>query len=74
MLPRRNPTAITLTSEDVVAYEDSRAARAQSIAENNKNKKDAKADPNDELKPLPSDKAKNGRTGPSREERIGVNR
>ena len=71
---RRNPTAITLTSEDVATYEDSRAARAQNAAENNKNSKGTKADPNDERKPIPGDKAKNARTGPSREERIGVNR
>lgn len=70
-------TAITLTSEDVAAYEDSRAARAQGAAENAGKSKDTQPgvlDPNDELKPLPGEKARIVRTGPSRDERIGVSR
>ncbi|KAI4271777.1 MAG: hypothetical protein L6R38_006782 [Xanthoria sp. 2 TBL-2021] len=57
---RRKPTAITLTSEDVAAFEDSRIAKAQgAAAENARMSKDAQAadpDPNDELRPLPGDK------------------
>ena len=74
---RRKPTAITLTSEDVAAYEDSRAAKAHDTAENARASKDAQPgifDPNDELKPLPGDKARVVRTGQSRDERIGVTR
>ena len=85
---RRKPTAITLTSEDVAAYEDSLLARMRE--ENNKpqsasspmrqtpGKEGAKIDPNDELKPLPGDRARISRIGASggahqgasREERI----
>lgn len=74
---RRKPTVITLTSEDVAAYEDSR--RAASVLAENKNLNTGKAaaggvvDPNDELKPLPGDKARVvrlGGGGASREERI----
>lgn len=75
---RRKPTAITLTSEDVAAFEDSRIAKAQgAAAENARMSKDAQAadpDPNDELRPLPGDKGKAPRTGQSRDERIGVSR
>lgn len=74
---RRKPTTITLTSEDVAAYEDSRAAKAHGTVENSRASKDAQAgipDPNDELKPLPSDKTRVVRTGQSRDERIGVSR
>lgn len=74
---RRKPTAITLTSEDVAAYEDSRAARAHGTPENTKANKDGQPgvlDPNDELKPLPGDKTRAVRTGQSRDERIGVSR
>lgn len=70
---RRKPTAITLTSEDVATYEDSRAAKAHGTAENTKSSKDAQSgvfDPSDELKPLPGDKSRVVRTGQSREERI----
>lgn len=95
---RRNPTAITLTPEDVAAYEESRRAASSSTrtAENaNPNEGHSSAggggngggggagggaggggsgvmDPNDELKPLPGDKARIVRTGGSttREERI----
>ncbi|KAL8677857.1 MAG: hypothetical protein Q9186_005743 [Xanthomendoza sp. 1 TL-2023] len=74
---RRKPTAITLTSEDVAAYEDSRIAKAQGTAENARSSRDAQGDvidPNDELRPLPGDKARVVRTGQSRDERIGVGR
>lgn len=75
---RRKPTAITLTSEDVAAYEDSRRAASAVSENNNPNAQytnDMKAsgtvDPNDELKPLPGDKARITRTGAmSRDERI----
>lgn len=72
---RRKPTAITLTSEDVAAYEDSRAAKAHGVAENTKASKDGQPgalDPNDELKPLPGDRTRVARTGQSRDERIGI--
>ncbi len=76
---RRKPTAITITSEDVAAFDDERARRSQ---EENKQVNDTKeedlkkvvVDPNDELKPLPGDKARIARTGPSRDERMGVGR
>lgn len=77
---RRKPTAITLTSEDVAAYEDSRraAAVATENANNpyrssfgNESKTAGIIDPNDELKPLPGDKARIVRPGgPSRDDRI----
>lgn len=81
---RRKPTAITLTSEDVAAYEESRRTASIRTAENaNPNERPGGAgggggtgggavDPNDELKPLPGDKARIVRTGgaASREERI----
>lgn len=86
---RRKPTAITLTSEDVANYEDYKAASkiAADRRENNANSFQQSAsqsggtavavDPNDELKPLPGDKARIVRTpgaGLSREERIGMGR
>ncbi|KAI9880147.1 MAG: hypothetical protein M1830_005176 [Pleopsidium flavum] len=78
---RRKPTAITLTSEDVASFEDYRTA-----AQNKENKPDANTgitssstaakegiiDPNDELRPLPGDKARIVRSGLGRDERIGV--
>ncbi|KAL2216397.1 anaphase-promoting complex, subunit CDC26 [Thermoascus aurantiacus ATCC 26904] len=74
---RRKPTAITISSEDLAAFEDARLRHkakenngqdAEAISDNSK----ANAfDPNDELKPLPGDKARIVR---SREERIGVSR
>lgn len=73
---RRKPTAISLTSEDVAAYEDSRIAKVQGT-ENARMTKDAQTsepDPNDELKPLPGDKGRAMRTGQSRDERIGITR
>ncbi|KAI9850239.1 MAG: hypothetical protein M1838_005965 [Thelocarpon superellum] len=67
---RRKPTAITLTSEDVAAFEDSRArASADPEAMAHKEKQATVIDPNDELKPLPGEKARVVRT---RDERIGV--
>ena len=76
---RRTPTAITITSEDVATFDDDRARRYQ---EENKHigspkqedLKKAVVDPNDELKPLPGDKARIARTVPSRDERIGLGR
>ncbi|MCJ1387431.1 hypothetical protein MMC18_000274 [Xylographa bjoerkii] len=90
---RRAPTAITLTPEDIAAYEDSRLARLarqaqQASAESraarentavsdtsaagsaygwNQNQGRAGGvDPNDELKPLPGDKARVVRVGEGR--------
>lgn len=76
---RRKPTAITITSEDVATFDDERARRC---LEDHKridspkveDLKKAVVDPNDELKPLPGDKARVVRTGPTRDERIGVGR
>lgn len=73
---RRKPTALTITSEDLVSFEET---RRQKLQESNNNDATAIAqngsghsfDPNDELKPLPGDKARIVR---SREERIGVTR
>lgn len=83
---RRKPTSIILTTEDVATYVDSRRREALGLGENtnpnnnNDNNSSAtgeggKLDPNDELKPLPGDKAKinrvgGGVVGSSREERI----
>lgn len=78
---RRKPTAITLTSEDVLAYETSRttsishsASAAAARATNSSLGKmgSGPVDPNDELKPLPGDKARVVRAGggATREERI----
>ncbi|MCJ1255401.1 hypothetical protein MMC24_003217 [Lignoscripta atroalba] len=87
---RRAPTAITLTSDDIAAYEDSRLARlARNRPENNSDptqtqsvngehsshgNKQTVVDPNDELKPLPGEKARVVRSGLSRDERIGLGR
>lgn len=75
---RRKPTAITLTSEDVLAYQKSRApvsasgtTGAAARASSSFGKAGGVVDPNDELKPLPGDKARVVRAGgASREERI----
>lgn len=78
---RRKPTSITLTSEDLAASAESRRTDSSSMrmAENaNPNEGSGGAggggvvDPNDELKPLPGDKARIVRTGGAagREERI----
>ncbi|KAH8701150.1 anaphase-promoting complex, subunit CDC26 [Talaromyces proteolyticus] len=75
---RRKPTAITITPEDLIAFEEERVRQKTmdgSNAADHSASESAfagnKYDPNDELKPLPGDKAKIVRT---RDERIGVNR
>ncbi|EEQ34958.1 conserved hypothetical protein [Microsporum canis CBS 113480] len=76
---RRKPTAITVTSEDIIAFEEAQLRRQQEIMNRKANKTDSTGtkaendgiDPNDELKPLPGDKARIVRT---RDERIGVGR
>ncbi|KAM5441411.1 hypothetical protein MferCBS31731_003482 [Microsporum ferrugineum] len=91
---RRKPTAITVTSEDIIAFEEAQLRRQQEIMDRNAKKTDSTGtkaendgtrdrdadspsnsnrgiDPNDELKPLPGDKARIVRT---RDERIGVGR
>lgn len=76
---RRKPTAITLTTEDVAIYEDARAREAlqreqaalqaqQNITPQQKNQN---RDPNDELRPLPGDRAR-GAQVKTREERLGL--
>jgi hypothetical protein len=72
---RRKPTAIAVTSEDLAAFEE---ARLRKLSEENKHTEQhpqgassVNFDPNDELKPLPGDKARIVR---SREERIGFGR
>ncbi|KAK2784747.1 hypothetical protein FQN53_008303 [Emmonsiellopsis sp. PD_33] len=65
---RRKPTAITITSEDLIAFEEERLRQQQSKENNNQNRDSSSAgnfysssaafDPNDELKPLPGDKAR----------------
>ncbi|OAX80828.1 hypothetical protein ACJ72_04837 [Emergomyces africanus] len=86
---RRKPTAITITSEDIIAFEEERL-RQQQLKENNNQQQtnlgnstgssgfggalqssSVPYDPNDELKPLPGDKARIVRT---RDERIGLGR
>lgn len=88
---RRKPTALTITNEDILAFEEARLQRLE-IANANANSANVKhgeasrenrkasgasfsssaqIDPNDELKPLPGDKAKIVR---SRDERIGAGR
>lgn len=78
---RRKPTVITLTSEDVTAYTEHQARlRSLHLQENHPDSTSASAakdgngviDPNDELKPLPGDKARIVRSGMGRDERIGV--
>ncbi|EEH46660.2 uncharacterized protein PADG_02757 [Paracoccidioides brasiliensis Pb18] len=84
---RRKPTAITISTEDLIAFEEERQ-RQQQLKENNQQNKLANStggssigagfysgsvayDPNHELKPLPGDKARIVRT---RDERIGLGR
>lgn len=78
---RRKPTIITLTSEDIAAYDDNRAAernRKENVNPNNTGsaaKGDGKVDPNDELKPLPGDRPRvrsgvGSASGLGKEERI----
>lgn len=63
---RRKPTAITLTSEDVAAYEDSLVQRTrlenEKAARQGQSKEGSRIDPNDELKPLPGDRARIARS------------
>lgn len=79
---RRNPTSIPLTSEDIAAYDDRRAAernQQENVQPNSTGggaaKSDGKADPSDELKPLPGDRPRvrsgvGAASGSGREERI----
>ena len=69
---RRKPTAITVTSEDIAAFEEERLHKLENKhPEQGKSSSNANFDPSDELKPLPGDKARIVR---SREERIGLGR
>lgn len=70
---RRKPTAITITSEDIAAFEESRLRKLEENKrpEQGKSSSNVNFDPSDELKPLPGDKARIVR---SREERIGLGR
>lgn len=86
---RRKPTAITITPEDLIAFEEERAQKeaereaakksnnseggqdGDTRSESTLNASGKAYDPNDELKPLPGDKARIVR---SRDERIGVGR
>jgi len=73
---RRPATVITLTADDIAAYEANRQRRMQSQQNRQGSElssfdgsRDGKsrADPSDELKPMPQEKTRNART---REERI----
>jgi len=81
---RRKPTAITLTTEDIAIYEDTRqheaelasaaaaaaaATEAHGQRQGTPGHKTQNKDPNDELRPLPGDKLRAART---REERLGL--
>jgi hypothetical protein len=77
---RRKPTAITLTAEDISAYEDARQREAEAAAQahaqaqiqarqGTPGQKNQNRDPNDELRPLPEGKVRVVRT---REERLGL--
>jgi Anaphase-promoting complex APC subunit CDC26 len=87
---RRKPTALTITPEDLIAFEEERlqkAAEAEKTRKASEQEEEEqervqagaasfamtskKYDPNDELKPLPGDKARIVR---SRDERIGIGR
>ncbi|PYI25057.1 hypothetical protein BP00DRAFT_123878 [Aspergillus indologenus CBS 114.80] len=71
---RRKPTAIAVTSEDLAAFEEARLrklTRSNKVTNHTTDTYPANFDPNDELKPLPGDKARIVR---SRDERIGVSR
>lgn len=78
---RRKPTAITLTTEDIAIYEDARQREAEAAAseamrlraqgqgrQGTPGQKIQNKDPNDELRPLPGDKARIR----TREERLGM--
>lgn len=72
---RRKPTAITITSEDIAAFEEARLRKLEEKQQpehrRNTSTSNVNFDPSDELKPLPGDKARIVR---SREERIGLGR
>ncbi|KAJ5246962.1 Anaphase-promoting complex subunit CDC26 [Penicillium chermesinum] len=69
---RRNPTAITVTPEDIIVFEEARLRRLEESKQLEQgHKATVNFDPSDELKPLPGDKARIVR---SREERIGLSR
>lgn len=69
---RRTPTAITLTTEDVAMYEDARARAAlQREQQGTPQQKNQNRDPNDELRPLPVDRARVAQVK-TREERLGL--
>jgi hypothetical protein len=68
---RRKPTAIAITSEDITAFEEARLRKQNENREPEQaqgTSAKTKANPSDELKPLPGDKARILR----REERIGL--
>ncbi|KAH7319339.1 anaphase-promoting complex APC subunit 1-domain-containing protein [Rhexocercosporidium sp. MPI-PUGE-AT-0058] len=85
---RRKPTAITLTTEDIAIYEDARAreaqeqeqaameaemqAQAQYGAARQQHQSQNMRDPNDELRPLPGDRARAQQQIKTREERLGL--
>ncbi|KAJ5902431.1 Anaphase-promoting complex subunit CDC26 [Penicillium taxi] len=72
---RQKPTAIAVTTEDISAFEEARIRKLNEDKnkhpEQNRGSSNVNFDPNDELKPLPGDKARIVR---SREERIGIGR
>jgi len=82
---RRKPTAITLTTEDVAIYEDTRAREAlqreqqalqaqlhtQQGTPIQQQKNQNLRDPNDELRPLPGDRVRAAQVK-TREERLGL--
>lgn len=80
---RRKPTAITITPEDITAFEEARLRKKLEETRDGSGGNGGqpeyiesefttkKYDPNDELKPLPGDKARIVR---SRDERIGLGR
>ncbi|CAL3972427.1 hypothetical protein PZA11_004454 [Diplocarpon coronariae] len=81
---RRKPTAITLTTEDIASYEDARREslekeqdssqaelQAQSGSPLQHQKTQNMRDPNDELRPLPGDRAR-GYQAKTRDERLGL--
>ena len=78
---RRKPTAITLTTEDIAIYEDTRAREAhqreQAALQAQQNaqgqvKSQNMRNPNDELRPLPGDRARTQQQVKTREERLGL--
>ncbi|KAL5333225.1 anaphase-promoting complex, subunit CDC26 [Aspergillus crustosus] len=69
---RRKPTAIAITSDDLTMFEEELLRKIELQKDGRKlsqNGTRVNVDPSDELKPLPSDKARIVR---SREERIGT--